>query len=254
MSETATTKAAKKVKKNELRDTIVVIIEALLIALVFRTFLYQPFSIPTASMQSTLEIGDYFVADKWIWGLGSYSFPLALPFSGRILAISQPQRGDIAVFHNAPTGEDYIKRIIGMPGDRIQMKEGRLYINGTLVPREEAGEFKTELSGHPFTLKRYVETLPGGHAHDVLEISDHEALDNTEEFEVPAGHYFMMGDNRDDSLDSRVPATAGGVGYVPAENLVGRADLILYSRNEDVAWWQISEWPHIFRRFFHPIG
>ena len=108
MSETATTKADKKVKKNELRDTIVVIIEALLIALVFRTFLYQPFSIPTASMQSTLEIGDYFVADKWIWGLGSYSFPLPLPFSGRILAISQPQRGDIAVFHNALQNPDQI--------------------------------------------------------------------------------------------------------------------------------------------------
>src|SRR5271156_6341093 len=128
---TQTTPAAKKVARNEVRDPIVVIIEALVIALVFRTFLYQPFSIPTASMQSTLMIGDYFIADKFIWGLGKYSFPLPVPFSGRILAISEPQRGDIAVFHNEPTNEDYIKRIIGLPGDHIQMKEGRLYINGT---------------------------------------------------------------------------------------------------------------------------
>src|SRR3954471_11178287 len=138
MSQTAMTKADKKAK-NELRDTIVVIIEALLIALVFRTFLWQPFSIPTASMQSTLMIGDYFVADKWIWGLGKYSFPIPLPFNNRILAIAQPAQGDIAVFHNEPTNEDYIKRVIGMPGDHIQMKEGRLYINGEEVQRVQVG-------------------------------------------------------------------------------------------------------------------
>ena len=138
MSQTAMTKADKKAK-NELRDTIVVIIEALLIALVFRTFLWQPFSIPTASMQSTLMIGDYFVADKWIWGLGKYSFPIPLGFNNRILAISEPQRGDIAVFHNEPTNEDYIKRIMGLPGDHIQMKEGRLYINGQELPRVQVG-------------------------------------------------------------------------------------------------------------------
>src|SRR5262247_2484349 len=128
MSQTDMTKADKKAK-NELRDTIVVIVEALVIALVFRTFLYQPFSIPTASMQSTLMIGDYFVASKWAWGLGKYSFPIPVPLGDRILQISQPQQGDIAVFHNEPTGEDYVKRIIGLPGDKIQMKEGRLYIN-----------------------------------------------------------------------------------------------------------------------------
>ena len=126
------TKADKKASKNELRDTIVVIIEALVIALVFRTFLYQPFSIPTASMQSTLMIGDYFVATKFAWGLGKYSFPFAAAAStAASSAFAEPQRGDIAVFHNEPTGEDYIKRVIGLPGDHMQMKQGRLYINGT---------------------------------------------------------------------------------------------------------------------------
>ena len=131
-------KATKK-KKNEALETIVVVVEALLIALLFRTFLYQPFSIPTASMQSTLMIGDYFIANKWAWGFGKYSFPVPLPFSGRFLEFGQPQRGDIAVFHNI-SNEDYIKRVIGLPGDTIQMKAGRLYINGTMVEREEIGK------------------------------------------------------------------------------------------------------------------
>jgi signal peptidase I len=253
MSETATTKADKKVKKNELRDTIVVIIEALLIALVFRTFLYQPFSIPTASMQSTLEIGDYFVADKWIWGLGSYSFPLPLPFSGRILAISQPQRGDIAVFHNAPTNEDYIKRIIGMPGDRIQMKEGRLYINGTIVPREQVGtgtDKDSYDSSVPVII--YKETLPNGVVHSIQEIDDNQPLDNTAEYVVPAGHYFMMGDNRDRSADSRVLSQ---VGYVPAGNIIGKAEARFFSIKDNLPPWELWTWPTSIRwdRMFQSV-
>ena len=253
MSETATTKADKKVKKNELRDTIVVIIEALLIALVFRTFLYQPFSIPTASMQSTLEIGDYFVADKWIWGLGSYSFPLPLPFSGRILAISQPQRGDIAVFHNAPTNEDYIKRIIGLPGDRIQMKEGRLYINGTIVPREQVGtgtDKDSYDSSVPVII--YKETLPNGVVHSIQEIDDNQPLDNTAEYVVPAGHYFMMGDNRDRSADSRVLSQ---VGYVPAGNFIGKAEARFFSVKDNLPPWELWTWPTSIRwdRMFQSV-
>jgi signal peptidase I len=253
MSETATTKADKKVKKNELRDTIVVIIEALLIALVFRTFLYQPFSIPTASMQSTLEIGDYFVADKWIWGLGSYSFPLPLPFSGRILAISQPQRGDIAVFHNAPTNEDYIKRIIGLPGDRIQMKEGRLYINGTIVPREQVGtgtDKDSYDSSVPVII--YKETLPNGVVHSIQEIDDNQPLDNTAEYVVPAGHYFMMGDNRDRSADSRVLSQ---VGYVPAGNFIGKAEARFFSIKDNLPPWELWTWPTSIRwdRMFQSV-
>lgn len=240
MSQPAMTKADKKAK-NELRDTVVVIIEALLIALVFRTFLWQPFSIPTASMQSTLMIGDYFVADKWIWGLGKYSFPLPLPFNNRVLAIAQPARGDIAVFHNEPTNEDYIKRVIGMPGDHIQMKEGRLYINGEEVQRVQVGTgTDVDSNNDPQAVILYNETLPGGVVHTIQEISDDQPLDNTGEYVVPAGHYFMMGDNRDRSADSRVLSQ---VGYVPAGNIIGKAEARFFSIKDNLPPWQLWEWP-----------
>jgi signal peptidase I len=246
-------KADKKAQKNEVVDTIVVIVEALLIALVFRTFLYQPFSIPTASMQSTLMIGDYFVANKFIWGLGKYSFPFPVPLNGRILAFSEPQRGDIAVFHNEPTNEDYIKRLIGLPGDKIQMKAGRLYINGTEVPREQVGTgTDIDSSNTPVPVILYKETLPNGVVHTIQEISDDEGLDNTAEYVVPPGHYFMMGDNRDRSADSRVLAQ---VGYVPAGDFIGKAEARFFSVKNNIAPWQVWQlWGNVrWDRMFQSV-
>ena len=241
MSQTTVTKSGKKANKNELRDTVVVIVEALVIALVFRTFLFQPFSIPTASMQSTLMIGDYFVASKFAWGLGKYSFPIPLPINGRILAFAEPKQGDIAVFHNEPTGDDYIKRIIGMPGDKIQMKQGRLYINDVELQRVEVGtgsDVDSNADSQPVTL--YSETLPDGVVHTIQEISDDQPLDNTAPYVVPPGHYFMMGDNRDRSADSRVLSQ---VGYVPIGNIIGKAEARFFSIKGNIPPWQVWQWP-----------
>ncbi len=228
-------------KKSELRETIIVIVEALIIALIFRTFIYQPFSIPTASMQSTLMIGDYFVASKFSWGFSKYSFPVALPFNGRFLAMAEPQRGEIAVFRNEITGEDYIKRVIGLPGDRVQVQDGRLYINGELVEREQIGTgTDTDSEGRTVPVTIYQETLPGGVVHLIQEVSDGQFLDNTAEYNVPPGHYFMMGDNRDRSQDSRV---LNMVGYVRADALIGRAEARFFSIKDNIPPWQLWEWP-----------
>jgi signal peptidase I len=250
MSQSAMTKADKKAKarsgRSELKDTIIVILEALLIAIVFRTFLYQPFSIPTASMQSTLMIGDYFIANKYIWGYGKYSFPFPLPFSNRILG-REPDRGDIAVFRPVPQVEDYIKVVIGLPGDTIQMREGRLWIKEygasefVMVEREEIGTgTDTDSYGMTVNVTLYSETLPNGVVHTIQEISDDGPLDNTGEYTVPTGHYFMMGDNRDRSQDSRV---LNAVGYVPAGNLIGKAEARFFSIKDNLPPWQIWQWP-----------
>ncbi len=247
-------------------DTLKVIIQALLIALVVRTFLFQPFNIPSGSMIPTLLIGDYLFVSKYSYGYSRHSFPCiinifdlvtaeqtvlrsycipAAVFPGRLLA-SPPKRGDVAVFklpRDAQT--DYIKRVIGLPGDKIQVREGRLYINGALVPREPIAKVQTEdFYGHETGVPTYRETLPGGVSHTIIEVqSDTGINDNTQVFEVPAGNYFMMGDNRDNSTDSRVPPDQGGVGFVPFENLVGRAELIFFSVGKGEPAWTFWEWP-----------
>lgn len=233
--------AAVKSSSSEMRETIVVIVEALLIALVFRTFLFQPFSIPTASMQSTLLIGDYVLASKYTWGYGRYSFPLGLiPFSGRIFG-REPDQGDIAVFRPVPQKDPYIKTVIGLPGDHIQMINGVLNINGVALKREEIGtRSDKDSTGVSVPVTLYRETLPNGRTHTIQEISDTMPLDNTSEYVVPAGHYFMMGDNRDRSADSRV---LSAVGYVPASNLIGKAEVRFFSIADNIAPWQLWQWP-----------
>lgn len=228
-------------KNNELRETVVIIIQALLIALVFRTFLFQPFSIPTASMQSTLLIGDYVLASKYTWGYGTYSLPLGIiPIPGRIFG-REPNRGDIAVFRPVPQEVPYIKRVIGLPGDAIQMIDGILNINGVAVKREYVGDAIDRVgSGREYPVKVYNETLPNGVVHLIQEISDNGGLDNTDVYHVPPGHYFMMGDNRDNSSDSRV---LNSVGYVPAGNLIGKGEVRFFSIKDDIPPWQFWRWP-----------
>ena len=198
-----------------------------LIALAFRAALFQPFSIPSASMMPTLQVGDTMFVSKYAYGYSRFSLPFRpSSITGRILTRAA-QRGDVVVFA-LPNDDriDYVKRIVGLPGERVQMIAGLLHINGTPVPRESLGEVVLDSGG---TAKRFRETLPNGVTHETLEISDTGFLDNTMEFLVPDGHYFMLGDNRDNSSDSRVSQ----VGFVPQENLIGRAGMIFFSKSED---------------------
>src|SRR5499433_1539118 len=217
MSVTAGTKR----KEGGIAETGRVIFHALIIALVIRTFLFQPFNIPSGSMKATLLIGDYLFVSKYSYGYSHYSLPLSPRlFSGRIFG-AEPQRGDVAVFR-LPKDEsiDYVKRVIGLPGDRIQMIDGLLRINGVPVKRQRIADFIDDENGGAERVRRWRETLPNGVSYEALDLEDNGFLDNTEEYLVPPGHYFMMGDNRDNSADSRVPSA---VGYVPFENLIGKA-------------------------------
>ena len=229
-----------------IRETVKVGLQALLIALVVRTLLFQPFNIPSGSLIPTLLIGDYLFVSKYSFGYSKYSLPLSeyLPFQakGRVWG-AEPKRGDIAVFKLPKVNAtDYIKRVIGLPGDKIQVVEGVLTINGKAVKRERIADYETlDAFGQATRVPQYTETLPGGVAHRVIERDgDHGFWDNTELYTVPANHFFMMGDNRDNSTDSRDLAS---VGYVPFENFVGRAEMIFFSIDEGTPAWQLWRWP-----------
>jgi signal peptidase I len=232
---------ATKQKKGGFGETLRTVIYAVLIALVIRTFAFEPFSIPSGSMIPTLLVGDYLFVSKYAYGYSRFSFPLGLPlFDGRIVA-DMPERGDVAVFKlPADNSTDYIKRVIGLPGDRIQVVDGVLHINGEPVEREKVRE--TRVGQGAITV--YRETLPNGKTHLIRERGDNNFFDNTPVYEVPAGHYFMMGDNRDSSQDSRALQR---VGYVPFENLVGRAEVVFFSHDGSASIWEVWNWPTAIR-------
>lgn len=243
MSQHAPDDQAKSRSGGGVGETIRVIIEALLIALVIRTFAFQPFNIPSGSLIPTLLVGDYLFVSKYSYGYSKHSFPFSIaPISGRIWG-AEPQRGDIAVFKLPKDGEtDYIKRVIGLPGDRVQMIDGRLRLNGQFVQKMADGFVEDrDPFGRMSRVPRFRETLPNGISYHVIEREgDRGYFDNTVEYVVPPGHFFMMGDNRDNSTDSR---DLQAVGYVPYENFVGKAQMIFFSIEEGSAAWQVWNWP-----------
>ena len=242
---------------NEIVEIVKTVVYALMIALFLRVIFFQPFTIPSASMEPTLLEGDYIIVSKYSYGYSKNSIPFSPPlFKGRIME-RIPERGDVVVFKLPRDGHvDYIKRLIGLPGDRIQVIGGVLHINGQAIPRKPLAPVMVD-SGYGFTrnVERFEETFPNGKRFITYDFGPDGDVDNTKVFVVPEGNYFFMGDNRDNSLDSRVAPEAGGVGYVPAENLVGKARIIMLSWNKGASLFKPWTWVLDARpsRFFHNL-
>ena len=230
-------------------ESIKTVVYAGLIAIGIRTVAFEPFNIPSGSMIPTLLVGDYLFVSKYSYGYSRHSMPFSPGlFDGRIFG-SVPERGDVAVFKlPRDNSTDYIKRIIGLPGDRIQVRAGVLHLNGQAVRREALGPYTVEGDGPRMVARHFREILPAQpgvtpHAHNILEITDDQLFDNTPEFRIPEGFVFGMGDNRDNSLDSR----SREVGLIPLENLVGRAEFIFFSVDGSARWWEVWAWPMAIR-------
>lgn len=237
-----------------LKETLRTVIFAMVIALLIRTLAFEPFNIPSSSMVPSLLIGDFLFVSKYTYGYGSTgTFWNVLPVKGRIGGHA-PERGDVVVF-KLPTDNstDYIKRLIGLPGDTVQMRQGMLYINGVPVTRSRlAARINVTDEKLPDNAVDYIEHLPNGVDHIIRKEGDNQPLDNTDVFVVPPRHYFFMGDNRDNSQDSRT----NKVGYVREENLVGKAQFLFFSLEDGVHFWEIWKWPTSVRwgRLFTKIS
>jgi signal peptidase I len=251
-------KAAKSERGSLLRFILVVVF----VAWLFRSLVFAPFSIPSGSMLPTLRVGDYLVAAKWPYGFSRYSFPFSFPpFEGRILS-NLPERGDVVVFRPDDRGADFVKRVIGLPGDTVEVRYGSLILNGKPVPRGDMEPLAIPISANSpcrvvggatpmirgtgsegvCIYPTYRETLPNGSSYRVIDQVDSAIADNFPRTIVPAGKLFLMGDNRDDSLDSRFSAAEGGIGLVPVERLVGRATMIFWSTDGSASYFKPWTW------------
>ena len=239
--------------KTSFGETINSLVIAVILAMLFRSLLFEPFYIPSGSMKSTLLVGDYLFVSKYNYGYSRYSFPFGLPiFKGRIFE-DKPQVGDVVVFRLPKNPSiNYIKRLIGLPGDKIQMIDGKLHINGKKLDVKQIDNFiDKDQHGNEVAIARYIETLPNGVSHTILDQDLFGPLDNTHIYEVPEGHYFFMGDNRDNSQDSRM---LNEVGFVPEENILGPAGRIFFS--SEYPFYQFWKWPSSlrFERFFDDVN
>ncbi len=240
------TKPPTLINKGEISEFAKTALIAVGIALFIRSVFFEPFHIPSGSMKPTLLVGDYLFVNKPAYGYSKYSFPFDIAPIEQRLFPKEPSRGDVIVFAlPSDTGVDYIKRVIALPGERVMVSRGRLFINDKIVPRTLVGTVEVDSgNGRVQNLTGYIETLPNGVKHKIYEKSDYEPLDNTDLYTIPEGHYFVMGDNRDNSQDSRV---ASLVGPVPFENIVGRADFLFFSTNGFASLFEIWKWPWSIR-------